>query len=366
MINKNFYFFIGTTAEFIKLAPIIKTFKKRNIKFKIIASGQNQIDFQELRNYTGHIDAHINFPKKTAKSSIIGFFIWTIKTFFLALSTFRHEVNTGNQKKSYLLIHGDTISSLVGAVAGKICGFKIVQIEAGLRSFNLLEPFPEEICRLIITKIADILFAPNNWAVKNLHNALGQKIDTKQNTLIESCFWAINKNTDNDYIKRFKNYYILFIHRQEHIYFNQNWTRDIINTIINKAPKKLNCVLVMHALTSRILTSGEIDQLSRVRNKFITLPKLPYIDFINLVKHAEFIATDSCTNQEEASYLGVPYLGLRNLTERIEGLQQNVVISKGNKQVINNFLRNYKKYKRKPLTTKKRPSEIIVNYLTTH
>lgn len=357
MKTKNFCFFIGTTAEFIKLAPIIKDLRSKRVKFKIITSGQNLINFQELRAFTGQLVPDISLPLKISKSSMFGFFIWTFKTFFLTWKILSKENN------SYLIVHGDTISSLLGTLVGKICGLKIIQIESGLRSFNIFEPIPEEISRLIITRLANVFFAPNNWALNNLSKAHGAKFSTGENTLIESCMWAINKNSNSVLIKSLKNYYVLFIHRQEHIYFNNDWAWETIQTIMNNAPKNMNCILVMHALTSRILTSKKLDLLSQSNKNLVILPKLPYVDYVNLMYHAQFIATDSCTSQEEAHYLGVPYLGLRNLTERTEGLGENVVISKGNNKTIINFLNHYKQYKRHPITTNKQPAKFVVKYL---
>ncbi|HET7098883.1 MAG TPA: UDP-N-acetylglucosamine 2-epimerase [Patescibacteria group bacterium] len=360
---KGFYFFIGTSAEFIKLAPVIKEFKRRNTKFKIITSGQNAINFDEFKSFTGKLVPNIELPKKISKSSLFGFFIWTMKTFFLSLRLFIKELKKTKREDFYLIIHGDTISSLIGALVGKMVRVKIVQIESGLRSFNIFEPIPEEMCRLVISRIGSIFFAPNAWALNNLKKYKGEKISTGENTLIESCSWAIGKNNNSDYIKSLKNYYILFIHRQEHIYFNKDQTWNMIQTIMNNAPKKLNCVLVMHALTSKILSPTKLDELSQTNKNLIILPKLPYVDFVNLIHNSEFIATDSCTSQEEAYYLGVPYLGLRNLTERVEGLNKNVVISKGNNKTMEKFLGSYKKYKKIRIKTNRKPSKIVVDYL---
>lgn len=360
---KRFYFFVGTSAEFIKLTPIIKEFKKRKIEFKIITSGQNAINFDELKGYTGSLSPDFELPKKITKSSILWFIFWAIRTFFLTINLLHKEIGNVSKKDFYLIIHGDTISSLIGAIVGKLVGAKIVQVESGLRSFNIFEPIPEEISRLIITFLADVFFAPNVWSLNNLKNARGEKVNTGENSLIEACLWAVNKNANSEYFRSLKNYYVLFIHRQEHIYFNKDWTWNTIQMIMNSAPQNLNCVLVMHSLTSRILTPNKIDLLSQTNKKLIILPKQKYVDFVNLMRNSEFIATDSCTSQEEAYYLGVPYLGLRNLTERIEGLGQNVVISKNKNRIIKKFLGNYKKYRTPTIRSNKRPSQIIVNYL---
>lgn len=351
--KKHVYIFMGTTAEFIKLAPVIKEFKKRKIKFKIITSGQNKVNFEDLAGYLGLIKADIALKEKSPKSSLFLFFIWTIKTLFGGLISLYPEFKGLNKKNSYFIVHGDTISSTIGSLIGKIYRLKLVHIESGLRSFNFFEPFPEEICRFINMHLADILFCPNEWSVNNIKHLAGTKVNTKQNTLIETFLWAKNTYRDLSFIKKFKNYYILYIRRQEHIYFQKEWTKKIIATIVENADKSLNCLFTINILNAELVPSGKVTKI----------PKLPYVDFMKLMMNAQFIATDGCTNQEEAYYMGIPLLSLRNLTERQEGLGENIVISKGNMNIIKDFLKNYNKYKRRPVVVEQQPSKIIVDYL---
>lgn len=360
MNNKRIYFFIGTTAELIKLAPIIREFKKRKIDFKFITSGQTRVLFEDLRGYIGDIKVDIAFKEKGKKSSIFLFGIWALRTFFTALISLGKEFKGLNKHNSYFIIHGDTISSLIGAVVAKIYGLKIVHIESGLRSFNFLEPFTEEICRYCIIHIADILFAPTEWALGNLKGLPGEKICTRENTLIETCWWALDSKKPAHF-KKFGKYYILTMHRQEHVLFRKEWTKNVIKYVIKNANKNLKCILITHHLIDSFFQNFDPKKLRK--GKVIVLPRFSYVDFIQLMSGAEYIATDGCTNQEEAYYMGLPLLALRHRTERIEGLEKNVVISKGNKKIINQFLNNYKKYKRNTITPQERPSKIIVDYL---
>ena len=365
-MRKNIYFYIGTTAEFIKLAPIIKEFRKRKIKFKIITSGQNKIGFKYLRSYSGEIKVYKAFSEKSHKSSFFLFGIWAIKTLTIGIVKLRKEFKDKNKNNSYFIIHGDTVSSLIGSIIAKLHGLKIVHIESGLRSFNFGEPFPEEISRFIIIHLADILFAPTDWALKNLNGLKGEKISTKQNTLIESCKWALKSKGNKMLIKKLGKYYILIMHRQEHVYFNKDWTRKTLDLVIKNANPNLKCLFIMLSLTSRFLESERLNADEELSKRIIMLPHQPYPDFMKLMNNAEFIATDGCTNQEEAYYMGLPLLSLRNLTERIEGLRKNTIISKGSKKTIKQFLKNYKKYRTKPVSYKNRPSKIIVDYLMTN
>ncbi len=365
MREAHLYFYFGTIAEFIKLAPIIKELKKRKADFQIITTGQNNIKFEDFTDYIGKVKINNALPEKPHQSSLFLFFIWAVKTFFLSFAYFYKTTKCVDKNKSFFIIHGDTVSALIGAVVFRLLGCKLIHIEAGLRSFNFLEPFPEEICRFIINYLSTVNFAQNSWALKNLKNVPSINMQTKQNTLIEIFWWAINRKKGLGYARKLKKYYILILHRQEHIYFNKEWTRIVMKLVLDNAPKNLNCLFIMHPLTSKFLKSENLD-LEKFYDKLFFVPKLPYPEFMTLVQNAEFIATDGCTNQEEVYYMGIPCLALRNYTERIEGLGENFVLSKSNDKTIKYFLKNYKKYKRKPVYIDTLPSKIIVDYLLTH
>ena len=363
MTNKKIYFFIGTTAEFIKLAPVIKELKRRKLPFKLITSGQTRVRFEDLLAYTGPVHIDIALDEKAQQSSIPLFLLWTIKTLFVGIFTLHKEFKNLDKKNCYFIVHGDTVSALIGAIFGRVLGLQLVHVEAGLRSFNFFEPFPEEICKFVINYLSQINFCPNEWSLNNLKNVPGKKVNTKQNTLIEVHWWAINQKKGIKYMKKFNKYYILIIHRQEHVYFNKKWTRNMLKLVIENANKNLNCIFIMHALTSRFLESESLNINSKLGKRLFLVPRLSYLEFMTLMNNAEFIATDGCTNEEEAYYLGLPLLSLRNLTERVEGKGENNVISKGNKNIVINFLKNYKKYRRQAVLFDERPSNIIVEYL---
>lgn len=360
---KRIYFFVGTSAEYIKLAPVIKELRSRKIPFKIITSGQIKLHLQDLYSFTGEIIPSISFQEKKNKSSLFHFFLWAMKTLFIGSIKLRKELKGCNKDNSYFIIHGDTVTSTIGALIGFIYRIKIVHIESGYRSFNFLEPFPEEICRTINIHLADLLFSPTDWAKKNVQKMKGVKICTKYNTTIETLQWAIKQNSKIKTISMRKKYYLLILHRQEHVIFRKKWTRDVMDFVIKNANKDLTCLVLNHPLTIDIIKSLDIGP--RVKNVKI-IPPLPYPEFISLLKNAEFIASDGSSFQEETYFLGKPFLILRNFTERTEGLRHNAVLYKDNKKVIKDFLKDYKKYERKPITYITSPSKIVVDYLVTH
>ena len=358
--SKKFYFFIGTTAELIKLIPVIREFKKKKLNFKIITSGQGQVYFDEFASYFGSIKADIVFHQKARESSVFKFIIWTVKTLFLSLFLLRKEFP--RQKKGvYFIVHGDTVSSLIGTLIGYFYGLKVVHIESGLRSFNFLEPFPEEVCRFIISIFADIHFCPNEWCVNNLRNHKGVKINTHGNTLIESFWWAIKQKQKLPKAIKGK-YFVLVMHRQEHVIFNREKSKKILEFVIKSFDRKLSCVFITHDLTRDFLEGVRLSPKKRLRDMIVS-ERLPYPGFMHLVSKAEFIVTDGGSNQEEAYYMGKPCLIIRGRTERIEGLNKNAILSKNKKGVILDFFENYKKHRKARIKSKISPSKIIVNYL---
>lgn len=361
--SKRFYFFIGTTTELIKLAPIISEMEKRKLDFKIITSGQTKVNFDELSKIIKKKKADIELEAKTNKSSLFKFFIWSVLVFF-RISSLRKEFKKSKKKDLYLIVHGDPVSSLIGAVTAKLYGLKLVHVESGLRSFNFLEPFPEEICRVLISKMTDFSFCPNKWSLRNLKKSRGIKINTFQNTMIESYYGTTSKKRLFDEKLKLggKKYFILIVHRQEHVVFDKEGSKKLIKHILNNSPRDMTCVFITHSLTSDFLKS--VNLKSEIReNKIKFASRLRYKEFVSLLDNAEFIITDGGSNQEEAYYIGLPCLLLRSHTERIEGLNSNVVLSKGKKKVIAEFMKNYKKYRKAKIKIDKSPSKIIVDTL---
>lgn len=357
-----YYFFIGTTAEFIKTAPVIKQFQDKNIPFKLIVSGQGKIRFSEFSFFLKKpLQASITLPYKGDQPSLARFVMWAFASLFSGVYLLRKEFS--RSQRPILIVHGDTVSSLIGALIAKIYGVQLAHIESGLRSFNFLEPFPEELSRYVISRLADVHFCPNAWSVENLKNVSGKKINTTQNTLLD-IYRSANRHLSppQSLSKLPKRYYVLVLHRQEHVIFQKEHSRQLLNLILSHNPK-LDCVLVMHQLASDFMASMDPGISPAILKKIHFVPRLPYLEFMSLVKGAQYIITDGGSNQEEAFYMGVPCLLLRKHTERIEGLGKNVCLSLMETSAINEFMDHYKKYKKYPVLPSARPSRLIASCL---
>lgn len=360
-MNKQIFFFIGTAVELIKISPIIKELKARGIRFKLIVSGQNEVPFEVISNYTGKLKVYYSFTQKNRESSLLFFLLWGLSAFWEGLTFFNSETKKVDRNNLYLILHGDTVTSLIGALVGFILRLKVAHVESGLRSFNFFEPFPEEICRFIVSKIASIHFCPNTWAIKNIRKTNGMKFNTNQNTLIESFLWAV-KSPSKLPVKVKGKYFVLVVHRQEHVIFGKQKTVEILNHIFEIIPRGISCIFLIHRLTENLFNAG-LDARKLRKQGIIFMPRTSFVNFVRLLKKSEFIITDGGTNQEEAYYLGKPCLILRNVTERVEGLGKNALIASEDKFIINDFIVNYDKYKTKEIPLKARPSKLIVDYL---
>ena len=127
--------------------------------------------------------------------------------------------------------------------------------------------------------------------------------------------------------------------------------------------KKYPLVITLHPTTrERLKDLNLYEELEKDRN-ILLHKRFDFIDWINVCNGAEFVISDGGSNQEELSYLGVPTILFREETERKEGLGENVILSKFDMGIIDEFVSNYKNYRREPLFEKVRPSERIVDYL---
>ncbi len=309
---------------------------------------------------------HAVTPKGT-KSSVIQFIVWAIRTFFSLLIGLHGYFKGLDKSNSYFIVHGDTVSSLMGSFVAVVSGLKLVHIESGLRSFNFFEPFPEEICRYIISRLADIHFCPNAWSVNNLQGINRDKVNTFENTLIEIFWSAIKTKAKDPFVRQIqkqnKRYFVMVIHRQEHVLFKQEQTKEMIKFILAAAPKKLMCLFLIHDISTNFVHSLSYLIPQEVANNIIKVKRLPYFEFMHLLQGSEFLITDGGSNQEEMYYMGKPCLLLRARTERTEGLNKNVVLSENKKRTIIHFMKNYKDYIYAPIKIRKVPSKIIVDYL---
>ena len=351
---------IGTKAQLVKMAPILVELNSRKLPYNFIFTGQHQETMEALR-----INFKLGAPNITLHdgkdiTSVPAMIVWLFKILWRTL--FDRKTIFRGDKQGIVLVHGDTFSTLLGALMGRLARLKVGHVESGMRSFNYFHPFPEEITRILTFYLSDYYFCPGETAVNNIKNFKGEKIDTKYNTLLDS-LEAARKNFEEIKIDiPEEKYAIVTSHRFENI-FNKNVLNRNINLVLLVADK-MKTIFIMHPITKeRLIKYGLLDKLQSHTN-IECRPRYDYFSFMKLVYHSELLVSDGGSNQEECWFMGKPCLLLRKVTEHPEGVGRNVVLSEFSETVVSNFLDNYNKYKTEPLLGLESPSKMIVDLIS--
>ncbi|MCM1182524.1 MAG: UDP-N-acetylglucosamine 2-epimerase [Roseburia sp.] len=360
MENHQLYFFIGTEAELIKLFPVIIKCQDKGKICNIIASGQNDLKRSRILDFVKLNGKFVELSKEESiKKSVTGLLVWFIRTRKKARRIISSNFIAEKLVSRPMIVHGDTISTLMGAMVGKALRMKVCHVEAGLRSHNLFSPFPEEIDRLLISRLADMHFAPGIEPYKNLRGVKGRVVNTEFNTILDSLAFSkeipvltngLEELSDTDY-------FVFVMHRQENL-VNKGFMRQVIKHV-NKIAQKRKCVLILHKITENALNQMKILEELKNSSRFVLLPRVDYFDFMKLLENAEFVITDGGSNQEELYYMGKPCLIMRKQTERLEGIGSNVLLYRGRIEMIERFAGEYANYVSESLVGIYSPSEII-------
>jgi UDP-N-acetylglucosamine 2-epimerase (non-hydrolysing) len=349
----------GTKAQLIKMAPVLIELEKRRIAYDLIYTGQHSETFSDLEMVFGLRPADDVMVPCFEASTKRSFLLWSFNFWLAAV---KRILSKRWHKFSIVVVHGDTASTLYASLAMRMAGVKVAHVEAGLRSPDIIDPFPEEIIRRLVSKLASVHFAPDLLAVAALFSVRGEIVLTHGNTMRDCLRIAVEKSAGQ--MKTSDKKYVIFsIHRNENL-SNSEIFNYLMNLLINLS-QKINVKFVLHPATrERMHSNGWIKKIKAEVNIEI-LDRMDYFSFVDLMIGSKFICTDGGSNQEEAAMLGLPALILRKTTERQDGLDENVVLSNFDNQRIENF---FQKYLREDWDIKKiqdaRPSDIIVDRLS--
>jgi UDP-N-acetylglucosamine 2-epimerase (non-hydrolysing) len=243
-----------------------------------------------------------------------------------------------NQAPDLVLVHGDTTTAYATATAAFYAGIPVGHVEAGLRTHNLLSPFPEEFNRQIISKIARWHFAPTESSRQNLlaENVPLENIIVTGNTVIDALFWVLqrieaNSTRHNQIVELLcqklsfrwdtERFVLITGHRREN--FGDGFLA-ICEAIRQLALAHPNIHFVYPVHLNPNVQKPVYELLSSQANIHLIDP-LEYEPFVFLLKHAYFVVTDSGGIQEEAPSLGKPVLVMREVTERPEAVEAGTV-----------------------------------------
>lgn len=264
-------------------------------------------------------------------------------------------------EKGICLIHGDTLTTLISLLYAKRCGLKTAHVEAGLRSFRLFNPFPEEIIRLLAMRFSDVLFAPSDWAYKNLEDMgyAKKSIHASGNTIVDTVRYALEKAKGRPLLKR--PYVIVTIHRVETIYSRSRL--QFITDFLEQVAAERQILFVLHHPTENQLQRFGLYERLASHPMIELLPLQPYLEFVRLLANADFIVTDGGSIQEESYILNKPCLIMRTTTERMDGLGENAFLSDFSYERSVQFLDQLSSFHSHKMTDTIKPSHTIVDHI---
>ncbi len=302
----------GTRPEAIKMAPLVKELEKRNNMESVVcvtAQHRQMLD-QVLEAFRIRPDYDLNIMKHGQTLSDIT---------TAALQGMESVIR--ETKPDIVLVHGDTTTAFAAALAAFYQQVPIGHVEAGLRTYDKYSPFPEEMNRQMVDRMADLFFAPTELSRKNLlqENIPGEKIYVTGNTAIGALDTTVRVgyfHPEIDWVKEGERLILLTSHRREKLGEPmENIFRAVRRVAENYPTVKVIYPIHMNPIVRRI--AGEIlSGCDRIR----LIEPLEVFDFHNFIDRSDLVLTDSGGIQEEAPSLGKPVLVLRDTTERPEGV----------------------------------------------
>lgn len=318
---KNILFVFGTRPEVIKLAPVILELKKYPNKYNVLVCNteqQKELSNQTLSYFGLKADINLDVMKENQSLSEVQ----------ARILNKLQEVFSQN-KIDATIVQGDTISVLTGALVSFYNKVPVFHVEAGLRSYDMLEPFPEEAMRQMTSRITDLHFAPTEV---NKDALLKENIDEKNisivgNTVVDALF-CLSDEVINNAKKYFEqngvvvddNLVLITAHRRENHGERIDKIIEAIKSLANKY-KDHTFVIPVHPNPN---VKNKIHERLGAFDNIKLLTPLDYPLLVYLMKNAKLILTDSGGIQEEAPSFGCPTLVMRYETERTEGIDAGV------------------------------------------
>lgn len=318
---------VGARPQFIKAAVVSHHIKTSSITEVIIHTGQHydenmsDIFFEQMKiprpNYTLSING-------LSHGAMTGRMMEEIEKIIII------------EKPSYLMVYGDTNSTLAGALAAKKLNVKVIHIEAGLRSFNM--QMPEEVNRILTDRISDILFCPTDSAIENLKNEGFDNFDCKVikvgDVMEDACNLFLKQaeleSKIIDQLDLNKNKFILCtLHRAENTDDEERLRKIAI--ILNDLSKEYKIILPIHPRTK-----AKIKEFN-IKLEVNIIDPVGYFDMMLLLQNCSIVITDSGGLQKEAYFFNKFCITLRDQTEWVELVENgfNLIVSVDYQKAIN-------------------------------
>lgn len=302
----------GTRPEAIKMAPVVKELESRpDVESVVCVTAQHRDMLDQVLkvfDITPDYDLNIMRPNQT------------LSHITSAALTGVEEVLI-KERPDVVLVHGDTTTAMAAALAAAYQQIPVGHVEAGLRTYDIYSPFPEEINRQIIDRVATYLFAPTTVSAEHLKKDLNkhQKIFVTGNTAIDALKTTVDKSYHHDILDWVGSDRLILVtaHRRENLGDPMRQMFIAMRRLVENH-KDIKVIYPVH-LNPKVQTVAK--EVLGDNDHIRLIAPLDVLDFHNFMERAFFIMSDSGGVQEEAPSLGKPVLVLRDTTERPEGVE---------------------------------------------
>ncbi len=331
---------------------------RRGVPYRLIDSGQHAALLADLRVELGVREPAVRFGGTTDIDTVPQAIAWASRIAWRGVRADLLRRDVFGPDAQLCVVHGDTPSTLLSTLLARRVGLDVVHLEAGLRSHNVLHPFPEELIRLAVMRVSSTLFAPNAEAVDNLRamNVKGEVIPVPGNTSVDALRASLDELPEPG-----SGPVIVTMHRVENLHRRHEIAGFV--SLVLRIAAQFPVRFVVHGPTAAVLEhSGHLPTLRGAGVETVAL--IPHHDFARQLAAAPLVITDGGSVQEECALLGVPTLLWRHRTERADGIGANVVLLRGDPSGAEVMLDHLASFRRPPVWLDgPSPAEVIVDHL---
>jgi UDP-N-acetylglucosamine 2-epimerase (non-hydrolysing) len=349
----------GTSAELIKLAPVLRRLQDRGNRPLVACAGQHPEQIPQLmRDFgLGSVDVWLSRGADGADLRSVGQYPRWAADLALGFARERRTLRAALDRGTnpLVIVHSDTLTTVLGAAMGRALGATVAHVESGYRTGDLRNPFPEELDRRTAERLAHMLFPPGQQQRSNISRSDGDVVDTHENTVLDSL--AMVPPGEVPFDVPTEPFGVVVLHRFE-LLSDEELFRSTIETLARSTDRH-PLLLLAHGVTGETIDRLGLGTLFGER--FRRIPRLAYFPFVSLLKQSAFIVTDSGGCQQECTYLGHPCCVHRAATETAVG--PSVYLTGFDLDRLREFLADPAVYAVGAPALDASPSDIIVNHL---
>jgi len=310
-MKKRILIVAGARPNFVKIAPLMREFKKHKRHFEVLLvhTGQHydfemsDVFFQNLRIPNPDIYLDVDSASHAIQTAKI---------------MIAFESTVLEQKPDLIIVVGDVNSTLACSLVASKMNIEIAHVEAGLRSFD--RTMPEEVNRMVTDSLSDYLFVSERSGLKNLKSegVNSEKVYFVGNVMIDTLSDNLEIVDQSDILNKLRltanEYSVLTLHRPSNVDSRETLTE--VFDILTSISREIKIIYPIHPRTKKMIKEHNFSGRFKKLDNLLIVDPLGYIDFAKLVKESKFVITDSGGIQEESTFLRVPCLTMRENTER--------------------------------------------------